>query len=124
MNKVKVNLWGREFELFISYSCYPGEEVTDIQKNAVEVFCDNIVSVDTMLDELKKYVEKTSEAAVKLSEIDNIFKYVMPKSIFVPRSSNKVVAIICNYKFDMENGIAVVFESGKFKEIGTQDIII
>lgn len=124
MNKVKVNLWGREFELFISYSCYPGEEVTDIQKNAVEVFCNNTNSVDKMLDELKKYVEKTSEAAVKSNEIDNIFKYVMPKSIFVPRSNNKVVAIICNYKFDMENGIAVVFDSGKFKEIGTQDIII
>ena len=124
MNKVNVNLWGREFELFISYSCYPGEEVTDIQKNAVEVFCDNIFSVDAMLDELKKYVEKTSEAAVESNGIDNIFKYVMPKSLFVPRSNNKVVAIICNYKYDMENGIAIIFKDGKFKEIGTQDIII
>ena len=24
MNKEKLNLWNREFELFISYSCYPG----------------------------------------------------------------------------------------------------
>jgi len=124
MNKVKVSLWGREFELFISYSCYPGEEITDIQKEAVDVFCNNIINVDAMLDALKRYVEKTSESVVKASEIDNIFKYVMPKSLFVPRSNNKVVAIICNYKYDMENGIAIIFKDGKFKEIGTQDIII
>lgn len=124
MNKVKVDLWGREFELFISYSCYPGEEITDVQKDAVDIFCNNIVNVDSMLDMLKEYVEKTSEAAVKSNEIENIFKYVMPKNLFVPRCNKSVVAIICNYKFDMENGIAIVFEDGKFKELGTQDIII
>ena len=124
MNKAKVDLWGRAFELFISYSCYPGEEVTDTQKKAVDVFCNNTTNVDAMLEILKDYVEKTSDATIKSKEIDNIFKYVMPKSLFVPRSDNKIVAIICNYKFDTENGIAVVFEEGKFKEIGTHDIII
>ena len=57
-------------------------------------------------------------------EIDNIFKYVIPKRIFIPRTDKKIVAILCDYKFDMENGIAVVFENEKFKEIGVQDIIL
>ena len=28
MNNIKLNLWDREFELFVSYSCYPGEQKT------------------------------------------------------------------------------------------------
>ena len=57
--------------------------------------------------------------------VDNIFKYVMPKNIYVPRNLKKrVVAIMCNYKFDTEHGIAVVFENEQFKEIGAQDIAL
>lgn len=124
MNKEKINLWNREFELFISYSCYPGEEITDIQTIAAREFCEDTSIALTALDALKLYVERSSDMAVKASEIDNIFKYVMPKSIFVPRAEKKIVAIICNYKFDIENGIAVVFENGMLKEIGPQDIIL
>ena len=124
MNKEKMNLWNRDFELYISYSCYPGEEITDIQKTAAQEFCQDTSIAADALDELKKYVEKTSGSVVKANEIENIFKHVMPKSIFIPRTNSKMVAIICNYKFDMENGIAVVFENGKLKEIGPQDIIL
>ena len=56
---------------------------------------------------------------------ENIFKYVMPKSIFVPHTKkHRIAAIMCNYKFDMEHGIAVVFENGKLKKVGTQDIVL
>ena len=48
----------------------------------------------------------------------------MPKSIYVPRAEKKIVAIICNYKFDIENGIAIVFENGTLKKIGPQEIIL
>lgn len=124
MNKVKIKLWNRDFELFVSYSCYPGEEITDIQKETVKKFCNNTTCTFDILGELKEYVEKSSDAEVKADEIENIFKYVMPKSIFVPRTGKKEIAIMCNYKFDMEHGIAIVFEEGKLKEIGTQDIIL
>lgn len=124
MNKEKLSLWNRDFELYISYSCYPGEEITEIQKSAAQEFCDDTSVAVAALDELKKYVEKTSDTGVKANEIENVFKFVMPKSIFVPRTDSKIVAIICNYKFDKENGIAVVFENGQFKEIGPQEIIL
>lgn len=124
MNKEKLNLWDRSFELYISYSCYPGEVITDIQKAAAKEFCDNTSVVFSALNELKDYIQKTSNASIKASGINNIFKYIMPKSIFIPRTNEKVVAIICNYKFDIEHGIAVVFENGQFKEIGPQDIIL
>ena len=59
------------------------------------------------------------------SSIDNIFKYVMPINIYIPRNKNKrVTAIMCNYKFDVEHGLAVVFENEVFMVIDAQDIIL
>lgn len=49
----------------------------------------------------------------------------MPKSLFVGRDEAKrIVAIMCDYRFDMEHGLAVVFENEQFKMIGEQDIIL
>lgn len=124
MNKVKVVLWGREFDIAVSYSCYPGEEITQIQKDALTEFCVKENPADSMLNELKQYVIKTADGKLEGTNIENIFKYVIPKSLYIPRSPKKMVAVICNYKFDMENGIAVVFENEKLKQIGTQDIIL
>lgn len=124
MIKEKIILWNREFDLSIKYSCYPGEEVTAIQQEAKKEFCSNTSVAMEALGEIKHYIERTSDTEVKAEKIDNIFKYVIPKRIFIPRTDKKIVAILCDYKFDMENGIAVVFENEKFKEIGVQDIIL
>lgn len=123
MSKVKVTLWDRDFDIPVSYSCYQGEQVTAQQKDTLASFCEAEAPADRALPELKKYVIKTSEGQCK-DEIENIFKYVIPKSLYIPRSDKHIIAIICNYKFDMENGIAVVFENGKLMKIGTQDIIL
>ena len=81
--------------------------------------------VSDSLAAVKKYVQKTGADQLKDGGIENIFKYVMPKSIFVPHTKkHRIAAIMCNYKFDMEHGIAVVFESGKLKKVGTQDIVL
>ena len=37
MNKTKITIWGRDFELDVSMECYPGEIVLDSQKSALEV---------------------------------------------------------------------------------------
>lgn len=122
MNK-KMMIWDREFELSIVLECYPGEKVLDAQKEAM-LWLDNVELVTSVLDAVKEYVQETATAELELP-INNIFKYVIPKSIFIPHSKNTAkLAIMCNYKFDMEHGIAIVFENGQFKEIGTQDIIL
>ena len=38
--------------------------------------------------------------------------------------NSRVVAIMCNYKFDMEHGIAIVFKNEMFSKIVSQDIIL
>lgn len=123
MSKVVINIWDREFELNVVYECYPGEEVTDNQRSAFENICGTEVFANS-LDAVKDYVQKTATTQIE-STIDNIFRYVMPKSIYVPQSKKaEIVAIMCNYKFDAEHGMAVVFEDGKLKEIGSQDVIL
>lgn len=123
MSKSVLKIWGREFELNIVYECYPGEEVLDSQRVEFELLT-TADTVDTALESVKRYVARTAGSQVD-TPIENIFKYVMPKSVFVPHNKKSPsVAIMCNYKFDMEHGIAVVFENGKYKEIGTQDIVL
>ena len=125
MSKCKINIWERKFELLLMYECYAGEEVLKSQKEAFAMLEDNVTELAGSLDQVKKYVKKTGADQLAGDEIENIFKYVMPKSIFVPHNKKRrTVAIMCNYKFDMEHGIAVVFENGQFKKVGPQDIVL
>lgn len=123
MNNINVEIWGRNFDLYVSYQNFPDETVTPNQTTTLEA----ITSVDftESLINVKQYVLKHNAYDVKGNYIDNIFKYVMPKSILITRNENaREFAIMCNYKFDMEHGLAVVFENEKYKEVGSEDIIL
>lgn len=125
MNKEKFVIWGRSFELEIKYDCYTGEEVLDIQRDALAAFLKSGKSIEDSLEMVKRYCLEQNRDDIGDSDIENIFKYVIPKYLYVVRNKKKhIVAIMCNYKFDMENGIAVVFENEKFSELGKQDIIL
>ena len=125
MSKEKITIWGRDFDMEIKYDCYSGEEVLQIQRDAIDAFLKSGAAIDAALDQVKYYCLKNNKADIDNNSIDNIFKYVAPKYLYVARNKEKhVVAIMCNYKFDPENGIAVVFENEKFSKIGMQDIIL
>ena len=123
MNKSVLDIWGRKFELNAIFECYPGEEILDNQRIALEQIRGPGI-VDEALDSVKKYIANTAESQIDLP-IDNIFKFVMPKSLFVPHNKKSPqIAIMCDYKFDAEHGIAIVFVDGRLKEVGIQDIIL
>lgn len=125
MNKVKLLIWGREFEMEIKYDCYTGEEVLENQKEAINAFVKSEEGIAESLEKVKNYCLAQNKEDIGESEISNIFKYVMPKYLYVIRNMDKhIVSVMCNYKFDQENGIAVVFENEKFYKIGKQDIIL
>ena len=125
MNKCKINIWGREFDLPVICECYDGEEVLESQKEAEALLEENLKEVAASLNQVKKYIQETETAQLTEDKIDNIFRYVMPKSVFVPHiAEHLIAAIMCDYKFDLEHGIAVVFENGRFKEVGPQDIVL
>lgn len=125
MNKIKMVLWGREFNLDITYDCYSNEKVLPTQETAVQEFSKLSEEINFSLDKVKEYCLLKNSKEIGTDVIENIFKYVMPRYLFVPRDDKKqIVAIMCNYKFDPDSGIAIVFENGKFKEIGEQEIIL
>lgn len=118
-----LNVWGRNFKLEIIYDVFTGEEVLDEQIAALSEF---LKKKDVLLQDptpVKEYCISDRGEEVGGS-IDNIFKYVIPTSLYIKRETkNRVVALLCNYKFDIEHGLAIVFENEKLKEIGNQDII-
>lgn len=127
MNETKtVNLWGRELTLAIDYNCDNESEVLPIQRRALSDFIANFKSVNDSLDEVKKYCLDRDGVDIPDKSIPDIFKYVKPESIFIKTSRNKVfgVALMCEYVFDEECGIAVIFKDGKFYEVGSQNIIL
>jgi hypothetical protein len=124
-NKVNINIWGRSFELEVKYDCYAGEEVLSKQVEAIDSFVKNEKNIAESLCEVKKYCKKNNSEEIGTNLIDNIFKYVIPDYLYVVRDMTKyVVAVMCNYKYNIENGIAVVFENDHYTMIGKQDIIL
>ena len=122
-NKLKLMIWGREFEINIVFQNFPGEEVTSNQQKVVDTL--STIDFEQAFAPLKAYIMKYNSEDVGQLEITNIFKYVIPKSILIPRENDtRVVALMCNYKFDMEHGLAIVFENEKYKTVGPQDIIL
>lgn len=125
MNRIKMMLWGREFNFDIKYDCFRDEQILSSQELAVKNFSKMSEEIDASLRKVKEYCLANNREEIGADEIENIFKYVAPKYIFVPRDEKKqIVAIMCNYKFDPESGIAVVFENSRFKDIGKQEIIL
>lgn len=123
MNKVTLGIWNRKLTLNVYFKTYKGKQITEAQKNAYENFIIS-KSLNSSLNELFSYIEK--EYKDKLSgNIDNIFKYVMPNTIYIPNSTKeKTVVLLCDFKFNNEHGLALVFEKEQLTKIAFQDEIL
>ena len=134
MTNWKTTLWGRDFTLPVTYQCYKGEEILDTQREAFELLSKQLPAdakvkkpdaFAVALDALKQYIRDDDMAELPDLDIPNIFRYVVPTDIFLPHEDgHRIAAILCDYRFGIEHGLAVIFEDGKFKEIGPQDIVI
>lgn len=125
MTKQNVDLWGRNFDLDLNFDCYTGEEILESQNDAIKAFLDSNDTINDSLDIVKNYCLSKNKAEIGSEDIENIFKFVIPKYIFIQRNEKEhIVSLMCNYRFDPEDGIAVVFKNEHFFKIGKQDIIL
>ncbi len=123
MNRQMV-IWGRQFKLPVEYMCYENEVISPVQEESVHLFFEKSNELLSDSTKIKEYCLKQNSSEIAEAEIKNIFKYVMPVSIYVPQNKKKRrIALLCNYRFDMEHGLAIVFEDEKLKMIGPQDIV-
>ena len=113
MERMSIEIWKRRFELDVIYKTFVNKGITSLQTEAAEMFCEKGEFNDS-IEDIKKYIVDNGGIENGVAEVDNIFKYVMPKSIYVPKSNKRVVAILCDYRFDPEHGIAVVYENESF----------
>lgn len=127
MSKMNLEIWGRDLSIDIVYDAYRGEEVLPAQ---VESF-DKFIAVSSELflvaeEEAKNYCLRMNKENIAESSITNIFKYVKPKAIYIKRETqnDRVVAILCAYKFNPDDGMAIVFRNETFAAIGTENIIL
>ena len=121
--KQKLLIWGREFDLDIVFNNYPGEDIVENENLVVE----NLSSIDfsDSLEPIKQYILKYYSDNLEEKDISNIFKYVIPRRILVIKDvSKRVFAVMCNFKFDMEHGLAILYENEQYKEVGAQDIVL
>lgn len=124
MTKIEKSLWGRKLQLEISFDCLEGEKVTGSQERALDSLLDHWSGAEASLDAVKEYCEKNSGAQVQAKDIDNVFKYVVPRLLFVMREPEGCVAIMCDFRFDLEHGMAIVLTNGKLDRITEQDDVM
>lgn len=121
MNKIKMVIWGRKFELPINYKFVDEDSMTSIQQETFDDFIKNKEVIDDAKQKVIDYVVEHERSDI--NSVDNIFKYVIPKCIYFPNEKG-IFAVMCNFKFDIEHGMAIVFENNTFKTIGEEDIVL
>ena len=125
MNKLVVTVWGRELSLDVVMDCYDEEEILPLQIKAYESILENWSVVEESLSSVQQYCIDHFAGQIEGGEVSNIFKYVVPNALFIQRNEEKrVVAVLCDFKFDFEHGLAIVFQNEKLADIGPQDIVL
>lgn len=101
-------------------------EFSIIWQSFVERIClfDHWSGAEASLGAVKEYCEKNSNGQVQAKDIDNVFKYVVPRSIFVMREPEDCVALMCDFRFELEHGMAIVLRNGKLDKITDQDSVV
>lgn len=123
---IRFNIWGREFDLEIDYDRFEGEDITSTQKDTYKEFIDNSEQIfSDAYAMIKEYCEKNYSSLVT-DNFENIFRYVKPKQLYIKRSvtMKRIAGLLCNFRFDIENGLAIYIEDGKVTKVGPQDIIL
>lgn len=123
--KIYYRFLNKEIPLRISFDVFDGEEITLLQNKAYTQFIYNIKEIFAKsFNELKKYCGKNYN--IELNEM-SFYKYIMPKQIYIKRESKGQeyckFALLCNFKLDLDNGLAIVWNKSDVK-VGPQDIIL
>jgi len=126
--KEEFTVWGRKLELDVIFHLYKGEEMSEHQIRTYEDLKANHVKYfDSVKDEIYEYVEEdTGDEDLP----ENIFKFVMPKTIIIYREHNKFdeepleFALLCDYKYNIDDGISVSFENGESTGVGSEDVAL
>ncbi|WP_283624939.1 DUF6985 domain-containing protein [Clostridium butyricum] len=132
--KQSINILGQKIEVEIIANAYSGDSIIETQRNSYKWFLGNIKSLDENI--LNAVIEYAKKNASDISErifnnkvllpitIENIDKFLKPTSILFDRDDNSTIGILCDCKWEMEDGFAIKIENKNIIKMGTQDIIL
>lgn len=124
-DSLKLTIWDRAFSLPIEYECYKDEKVTKEQKAAVKNFAKHKDWIDASKSKVEKFCREQVQEDEDNQKKDNIFSYIKPDYLFVKRDDEcSRVALMCKYRYEPENGLAIVYSSDGKAKVGIQDIIL
>ena len=122
---LKLEIWGREFNLPVEYEYFSKEYETEDQIKAISLFSKHIEWINNSKGQVEAFCKEEVDRDDDNQKKDNIFSYIKPDHLFVERKeSNPRVAIMCKYRYDMEHGLAIVFSNEGEITVGLQDIIL
>ena len=120
---LKLNLWGRAFSLKVEYECYEGEVINEEQNNAVRHFASHPEWLEAAKPLVEDYCRKQVQADDNNHKKDNIFSYIQPIEIYVKNDRLKRLGIMCNYRYNEDDGIAIVFYPDGKISVGEQGLM-
>lgn len=128
MNEVTIPLWGRVFSMRVEFDHYDDDVIPAKMESALDTFLDHLQDVQNSQDKLKEYcIKQDADELVKLfgkAEIEDVFDVVMPDCLFVLRpEGHRRIALMLDYRFDIDEGLALLFVDEKLKSIGTQSSV-
>lgn len=124
--KEKFNIWGRDFDLDVSFICYDDEEVLD---NQIKIFKkikeESNYYYEVCKFKIYEYVQEEIEKFPDNLIPENVFKFIIPKAIIIDRNVDyDYYGFLFYYRYDRDNDICVSFKNNDFYEIGPEDIIL
>lgn len=107
---MNIAIWGREFDLDVSYDCHSDERVPEFQKEAIRSFDKHPEWLEKAKTKVEEFCSKSVLQDPENEKKDNIFSYVKPHYIYVTgdTESPKVVLLL-KYRYELEHGLAVQF---------------
>lgn len=125
INSLEVTIWGRVFVLPIVYDCLSDGIITEFQKKAIDNFAAHLEWVDQSKRIVEDYCKEEVNDDDSNKKKDNIFSYIKPEQLYVKRLGQQPeVALMCKYRYDLENGLTVVFDHEGNVSVGPQDMIL
>ena len=106
------------------FDCYKNEAVLPIQEEALNKLLASD-AIDNSKSSVEKYCLSNNGQEIGEDKISNIFKYVMPYSLYIRRttSADRIVGLVCKYRFNPEDGLVILFKNEELIDIGTTDIL-
>ncbi|MGN0297760.1 MAG: hypothetical protein ACI4C1_01005 [Lachnospiraceae bacterium] len=123
--KIKLNVWGREFNIDLIFQNYSGQAPDELQWKTYQNFMKQFdMHMEEAYQAFEGYCAERYPEEIG-SKFQNIFKYIIPRLIFIEEEFNGICSIgfDCYFRLNLEDNLVAKFENDILVEVGDEHII-